>query len=157
MEEEIADPEEVVEVHQVAAALAEVAVVEVAAVVVAVKKRKAMKKNLIHSIPVLISCIQLIIINHTFNPISLKGPHFLKFYLILVFGFYASIFALKIFKERISTITFYFMISIFLLGIIKLMKGVFIGKPVGFLIMILILECIVILFISLSTLKYKMK
>jgi hypothetical protein len=116
-----------------------------------------MKKILIHSIPVLISCIQLIVINQTFNPISLKGPHFLKFYLILVFGFYASVFALELFKESISKTTFYFMISIFLLGIIKLIKGVFIGKPVGFLIMILILECIVMLFISLSKLKYKMK
>ncbi len=114
-----------------------------------------MKKILIHTIPVIISLIWLIEINHTLDPISLKGPHFLKFYLILVFGFYASIFALKIFRESISKTTFYFIISIFLLGIVKLIKGISLEKPVGFLIMILISELIVILFISSSKLNLK--
>ncbi|MCE3075181.1 hypothetical protein [Chryseobacterium gwangjuense] len=102
-----------------------------------------MKTNTIHTIPILISLIWLAIINHTLNPISLKGPHFLKFYLILVLGFYVSIFALKLYKEAISDATFYFMISIFFLGVVKLTKGILLGKPVGFLIMILIMECIV--------------
>lgn len=116
-----------------------------------------MRKIIIHTVPVVISFIWLIAINQTFNPISLKGPDFLKFYLLLIFGFYASIFALKLFNEAISKTTFYFVISIFLLGIIKLIKGIFLGKPVGFLIMILLLELIVILFINLSQLNNKIK
>lgn len=116
-----------------------------------------MKKIIIHTVAVLISFIWLILNNQTFNPISLKGPDFLKFYLVLVFGFYTSVFALKIFRESISKTTFYFMISIFLLGIVKLIKGIFLGKPVGFLIMILIMELAVILFINLNNLNYKMK
>ncbi|WBV59311.1 hypothetical protein PFY12_09590 [Chryseobacterium camelliae] len=102
-----------------------------------------MKTYFIHSVSILISFIWLILINHTVNPISLKGPHFLKFYLILIFGFYASILALKLSKETISTTTFYFMISIFCLGVIKLTKGILLGKSVGFLILILMMECIV--------------
>lgn len=49
------------------------------------------------------------------------------------------------------------MISIFVLGIVKLIRGIFLGKPVGFLIMILILELIVMLFFNLSELKRKIK
>lgn len=49
------------------------------------------------------------------------------------------------------------MISIFILGIVKLIRGIFLGKPVGFLVMILILEVIVILFFNLSDLKRKIK
>jgi hypothetical protein len=116
-----------------------------------------MKKIIIHTVPAVISFIWVIVICNTLDPISLKGPYFIKFYLILVFGFYASIFALKLLKESISKTTFYFMISIFLLGIVKLIKGIFLGKPVGFLIMTLILELTVILFINLNKLNYKMK
>jgi len=132
------------------------AVVEEDAVVAEVNRKiKAMKKIIIHSIPVVISLIWLVFTHHTFNPISLKGPSFLFFYLLLIIGFYASIFILKLIKQKISEVTFYFMISIFILGIIKLVKGMFLGKPVGFLIMILVVELIVILFIHLSTLSYK--
>jgi hypothetical protein len=116
-----------------------------------------MKKMIIHTVPVLISFLWLVLINHTFNPISLKGPTFLKFYLILLLGFYSSVFILKLFKEEVSKTTFYFMISIFILGIIKLIRGIFLGKPVGFLIMILFLEFIVILFVNSTKLKFKMK
>lgn len=49
------------------------------------------------------------------------------------------------------------MISIFFLGIVKLIRGIFLGKSVGFLIMILILEVIVMLFFNLSELKRKIK
>jgi hypothetical protein len=116
-----------------------------------------MKKTLIHTVPVLLSFMWLITNHHTFDPISLKGPYFLKFYLILIFGFYASILMLKLFGEAISKTTFYFMIFIFLLGIVKLIKGIFLGKPVGFLVVILILEVIVIPFINLSNVNSKMK
>lgn len=116
-----------------------------------------MKKIIIHIIPVIISLVWLIMNTDTINPISLKGPDFLKFYLILLFAFYCSVFVLKLFKESISKTTFYFMISIFILGIVKLIRGMFLGKPVGFLILILILEFIVILFINLNNLKFKLK
>lgn len=99
----------------------------------------------------------LVINTDTINPISLKGPDFLKFYIILLFGFYSSVFGLKLFKESISRTTFYFMISIFILGIVKLVRGMFLGKPVGFLILILILELFVLVFINLNNLKFKLK
>lgn len=115
-----------------------------------------MKKILIHTVPMAISFLWLLIANHRFNPISLKGPDFLKFYLMLVFGFYLSVFALQAFKKSFSKTTVYFMISIFLLGVIKLIKGILLGKPVGFLIIILVLEIIVMLFIKLSHINQKM-
>lgn len=108
-------------------------------------------------IPVIMSVAWLVVNTDTINPISLKGPDFLKFYLILLSGFYSSVFVLKLLKESISKTTFYFMISIFILGIVKLVRGMFLGKPVGFLILILILEFIVILFINLNNLKFKLK
>jgi hypothetical protein len=108
-----------------------------------------MKKLIIHSLPVVISLIWLMAVHQTFNPVILKGPDFLKFYLILVLGFYASLSLLNSLRETISGTTFYFAGFIFLLGIIKLIRGVILGKPVGFLVMILIAEGIVILiFIS---------
>lgn len=122
-----------------------------------VVKKIAMKKLIFHSVAFAISMIWLVAEQQTYNPISLKGQEFLKFYLILLLGFYASIFILKLIKEKISEVTFYFMISIFILGIIKLVKGIYLGKPVGFLIMILVVELIVILFINVSKLNHKIK
>ncbi|MCS4304582.1 hypothetical protein [Chryseobacterium sp. BIGb0232] len=107
-----------------------------------------MKKLIIHSVPVVISGLWLVTECKTFNPITLKGPDFLKFYLILVLGFYLSVFILKLFAERASQITFYFLILIGGLGIVKLIRGIILGKPVGFLIMILIVELIVILLLT---------
>ncbi|QBA23150.1 hypothetical protein EU348_19000 [Chryseobacterium indologenes] len=108
-----------------------------------------MKKLIIHSVPVVIGFMWLMAVHQTFNPIILKGPDFLRFYLILILGFYASLFMLNSLKETISGTAFYFAGFIFLLGIIKLIRGIILGKPVGFLVMILIAECIVTLvFIS---------
>ncbi|MCP1299892.1 hypothetical protein NK356_12005 [Chryseobacterium sp. S0630] len=108
-----------------------------------------MKKLIIHSLLVVISLVWLMAVPQTFNPIILKGPDFLRFYLILVLGFYVSLFMLNSLKETISGTTFYFVGLIFLLGIIKLIRGLMLGKPVGFLVMILIAECIVtLIFIS---------
>lgn len=108
-----------------------------------------MKKLIIHSVPVVIGFIWLMAVHQTFNPVILKGPDFLKFYVILVLGFYASFFLLNSLKETISGTAFYFAGFIFLLGIIKLIRGVILGKPVGFLVVILIAEGIVTLvFIS---------
>lgn len=107
-----------------------------------------MKKLIIHFTSVIISFIWLIAECQTFNPITLKGPDFLKFYLILVLGFYLSVFMLKSFGETISQTTFYFLILIGVLGIIKLIRGIMLGKPIGFLIMILILELMVILLVT---------
>jgi hypothetical protein len=121
------------------------------------KNLKTMKKILIHTVPVLLSFIWLMTNHHTFDPISLKGPYFLRFYLLLVFGFYISIFILKLFKKTISKTTFYFMISIFVLGILKLIKGILLGKPIGFLIIILLLEVIVMLIINLGKVNDTLK
>ncbi|WP_300691654.1 hypothetical protein [Chryseobacterium sp.] len=121
--------------------------------VVVVKKNKTMKKIIIHSVPVVISFLELAATSHTFNPVILRGPEFLKFYLLLVFGFYASVLALKSFKETVSKTTLSFMILIFLLGLIKLVRGVLLGKPVGFLIMILIAEG----FAEVLVIKYYLK
>jgi hypothetical protein len=82
--------------------------------------------------------------HNTCHPIFLKGPDFLRYYLILLTGIYLSIPILKFFKESVSKTTFYFLISIFILGLIKLIRGLYLGKPVGYLIMILIIEITVI-------------
>lgn len=112
-----------------------------------------MKKIIIHSVPVLISFLELAATSHTFNPVILRGPEFLKFYWLLVLGFYASVFVLKLFKETVSKIALSFMILIFLLGLIKLVRGILLGKPVGFLVMILIVEC----FAGVFLIKYYFK
>ncbi|MDW9381226.1 hypothetical protein [Chryseobacterium sp. JV558] len=116
-----------------------------------------MKKLIIHSIPAVVSFIWLFAVCQTFNPLILKGPDFLKFYLILVLGFYASIFILNSLREPLSKTTFYFTGFIFLLGIIKLIRGIILGKPVGFLSLILILECIVAVFLIMSHVNKKTK
>src|SRR5690606_17193493 len=108
-----------------------------------------MRKIIIHSVPIVISFVWLILVNHTLNPITLRGPYFLQFYLILLMGFYMSILGLKTLREKISKTTAWIMISIFLLGVIKLGRGIILDKPVGFLILILILELIVLLLFSL--------
>lgn len=87
------------------------AVVEEDAVVAEVNRKiKAMKKIIIHSIPVLISLIWLVFTHHTFNPISLKGPSFLSFayYRILCFNFYFKINKTKNIRSHILLHDFYF-------------------------------------------------
>lgn len=102
-----------------------------------------MKKLFVHFIPIVISFIWLIMECQTFNPITLKGPDFLKFYMILVLGFYLSVFIVKLLGEKFTQTTFYFLMGIGALGIIKLIWGIMLGKPVGFLTMILIAELII--------------
>jgi len=116
-----------------------------------------MKKLIIHFIPVGISFLWLVGDFGTLNPITLKGPEFLKFYLVLVFGFYLSVFILKSLKENVSKTTCYYILFIFLLGIIKLIRGILQEKPIGFLAMILIGECIVTLLFILPHFKNKIK
>ena len=116
-----------------------------------------MKKVLIHILPVTFGFTWLILVNRTFNPLFLKGPDFLKFYLILIFGFYASILVLKSFKETISGTTYCFMALIFLMGIVKMIRGILLGKPVGFLILILVLEFIVFLAIKRPDVNHRIK
>jgi hypothetical protein len=116
-----------------------------------------MKNIIFHIIPIFLSFLWLFFICHTWNPVSLRGPYFLNFYLILILGFYLSVFILKSYKNTIPKITFYFMISIFLLGIIKLIRGILLGKPVGFLIMILIAEVTVMLLTNYIQLNQKIK
>ncbi len=116
-----------------------------------------MKKLIIHSVPVVISFMWLVAECGTFNPVILKGPEFLKFYLILTLGFYTSVFMLKLLKDTLSKVTFYCMSLIFTLGAVKLIRGVILGKPVGFLVMILIGECVVILLLMSFHGKNKIK
>ncbi|WP_426476586.1 hypothetical protein ACP3T3_14760 [Chryseobacterium sp. CBSDS_008] len=116
-----------------------------------------MKKAIIHSVPVVISFIWLGTTHQTFNPVILKGPEFLKFYLILILGFYVSVFMLKSFEKAISNTTLYIAGFIFLLGIIKLIRGAMLGKPIGFLVMILIAECIVTVFFMSGHVNEKIK
>jgi len=111
---------------------------------VAVKKSEAMKKILLYSVPLMGSMIWLVLTHHLYNPISMKGPEFLKFYLILLIGFYTFIIILKSFKEGDSKTASYFMIFILMIGTVKLIKGLMLGKPVGYLILLLIIQGIVI-------------
>lgn len=94
---------------------------------------------------------------HTYNPILLKGPDFLMFYLMLIITFYLSVFIGGVFKESISGNTFLFMILIMAVGFIKLIRGLILGKPIGFLIIILIMEVIINLFIMSMKVKNKLK
>ncbi|REC41743.1 hypothetical protein [Chryseobacterium pennipullorum] len=116
-----------------------------------------MKNLIIHSIPVAASMIWLEVECGTLNPLSLKGPDFLKFYSILFLGFYASVVVLKLLNETISKTTLYGIMLIFVLGVVKLTRGIILGKPVGFLFLILILEGIVGLFLMSQYGKKKMK
>jgi len=111
-----------------------------------------MRRIFIHTIPFAISFLWLLTHNHASNPFSLKGPDFLRFYLVLIFGFYTLTFVLN-YAHKISETTLYCLGLIFLIGTIKLFIGVILGKPVRFLIMILILELIVLMIIRRSYLN----
>ena len=116
-----------------------------------------MKNLIIHSIPVMISLIWLYTENHTLNPVMAKGPDFLKFYLILVLGAYLITFFLKRSGETTLKTSLYFIFFILILGIIKLIRGISLGKPVGFLVMILIMEIIVIMIVMSYHVNHKTK
>jgi hypothetical protein len=105
-------------------------------------KFEVMKTIIIHTISIAVSFFWLVAEHQTFNPVTLKGPEFLQFYLILLSGFYISILSLKFFKETFSKTAFYFMLLILILGIIKLIRGLFLGKPVGYLVIMIIFEII---------------
>lgn len=133
------------------------AVVEVAVEVVEVKKWSAMKKMIIHSVPIVVSFTGLEIFCHTLNPIMVRGPEFLKFYVIMLLGFYISVFCLKLFRENRSTVSLYFMLFIFILGVVKLIRGLSIDRPVGILFSILVVEIIVFMMFMLADFKHKIK
>ncbi|MGU3374534.1 hypothetical protein [Chryseobacterium sp. M5A1_1a] len=116
-----------------------------------------MKKIIIHSVPVAISIIWLAVCCQTLNPIALRGPGFLKFYLILLTGFYISVFCLRFFGEGLSKVSFYFMFLIFILGIVKLIRGLSLDRPVGILFSILVAEIIIIVVCTSVQLKNKIK
>ncbi|MNJ96297.1 hypothetical protein D3C87_140190 [compost metagenome] len=103
-----------------------------------------MKKIAVHLASITMSLIWLVIYQQTWNPISLKGPQFLKFYLILLMGFYTSVLGLKLLQKSDSKTTRYFMFMILILGIIKLLKGLYLGKPIGYLTILLMIEILVI-------------
>lgn len=116
-----------------------------------------MKKVLIHTLPVALTFTGLLVTGHAFNPVALKGPDFLKSYLILIFSFYASVFSSTLFKESISKTTLYGMALIFILGVVKLINGIILQKPVGFLLMILTGELAVMLSVYLYHFNKRMQ
>lgn len=116
-----------------------------------------MKNILIHSVSVVISFFWLVTEKETYNPISLKGPDFLKFYLILLLCFYTSVFVLNFLKERVTKVTILFIILIFLLGMMKLIKGMILDKPVGYLLLILFFEGVFYIYFMLFYFNKKLK
>ena len=116
-----------------------------------------MKSIIFHLVPVAVSMIWLISYNNTCNVIALKVPDFLKFNMLLLTGFYLSVYALKFLNKALSKTTFYFLMTIFILGIVKLMRGLYLGKPIGYLLIILIIEGIVILFYRFTYFNQKFK
>ncbi|KFF22469.1 hypothetical protein [Chryseobacterium sp. JM1] len=116
-----------------------------------------MKKIIIHSLPIWVSFVGLAVFCHTLNPIMVRGPEFLKFYFTLTIGFYLSVLSLRSFGERLSKVSFYLMIFIFLLGVVKLFRGLSLDRPVGILFSILVAEIMIsIIFISIEF-KHKIK
>lgn len=116
-----------------------------------------MKKIIIHSIPLLVSFTGLTVFCHTLNPIILRGPEFLQFYFTLTIGFYLSVFCLRFFRENLSKISFYFMIFIFLLGVVKLFRGLSLDRPVGILFSILVAEIIINMIFISTEFKHKIR
>ncbi|MDR2234803.1 MAG: hypothetical protein LBE92_01655 [Chryseobacterium sp.] len=116
-----------------------------------------MKNLILHSVPVIISMIWLNIEKQTFNPVILKGPDFLKFYMILLSGTCLVAFLLKRSTANFPKTTLYFFFFILVLGLIKLIRGINLGKPIGFLVMIMIVEVIIILIIIYHHINHKIK
>lgn len=116
-----------------------------------------MKKVIIPTIPLTVSFVWLALNHQGLNPFLLKGPEFIRFYLILAGGFFVSVLWMKINRKEIPKIMFYFATAIFIVGITKLLRGVILGKPIGYLTVILIIELIVILIIKVSYCNKKFK
>jgi len=107
-----------------------------------------MKSSLLYSVSILLGFSWIIFQNNTCNPIALQGTDFLKFYLILLTGFSLTVFLGKFLKINNRKQIVYFLTAIFVLGIIKLIRGIYLGKPVGYLTVILIIQITAILFIK---------
>lgn len=116
-----------------------------------------MKSLAMYSVSVIVSFIWLYILHQTYNPILLKGPDFLKFYLLLLMTLYLMIFTVNRLKIHNRKISFIFLISILSLGITKLFRGLYLNKPIGYLVMILIIETIVILIFTKIHFNRKLK
>ena len=120
-------------------------------------KLNKMKTMILYSASVIVSLFWLFRFQHTFNPITVKGPEFLKFYLMILIGFYLSVLLSKFLKIYQRNMVFCFLVSIMLLGIAKLIRGLYLGKPVGYLMIILIIEVIVILIFKFNDFNRKLK
>lgn len=116
-----------------------------------------MKNSIVHSVPVMAGLIWLYTEEHTLNPVIVKGPDFLKFYLILILGTCLAAFFLKRSGETTPKTSVYVLFLILILGIVKLVRGISLGKPVGFLVMILIVECIVMAVIMSYHINHRKK
>ncbi|MDQ1098172.1 MULTISPECIES: hypothetical protein [Chryseobacterium] len=102
-----------------------------------------MKNTTIQATSLLISLLWIGLMHQTLNPFALKGPEFLSFYSILLFGWYITLLFAKFYKGSFSKTTVVFGVFIFIFGAIKFVKGVYLGKPVGLLILMLIIQVIV--------------
>ncbi|WP_262150273.1 hypothetical protein [Chryseobacterium foetidum] len=116
-----------------------------------------MKSLIMYSVSLIVSFVWLYLSHQTFNPILLKGPDFLKFYLLLLMVFYLMIFIGKRLKINNRKILLYFMLSVLALGIIKLFRGLYLNKPIGYLLMILITEIIVMMALIQIQFNHKLK
>ncbi|MBD8083155.1 hypothetical protein [Chryseobacterium caseinilyticum] len=116
-----------------------------------------MKTTALYSVSVFTAMFWLFISHQTLNPITLKGPIFLQLYLIILTGFCVTVILGKLLKINNPRPILYFLISIFSLGIIKLIRGIYLGKPVGYLTVILMIEITVILFFKSTHFNRKLK
>ncbi|KQS90113.1 hypothetical protein ASG21_14205 [Chryseobacterium sp. Leaf394] len=121
------------------------------------KKNNDMKSTALHSVSVITALFWLFISHQTLNPITLKGPAFLQFYLIILTGLCVTVILGKLLKINNLRSILYFLIIIFSLGIIKLIRGIYLGKPVVYLTVILMIEITVILFFKSTHFNKKLK
>lgn len=110
-----------------------------------------------YSVSLTVSFIWLYVSHQTFNPILLKGPDFLKFYLLLLMVLYLMIFIGHRLKINNRKVLLYFMLSVLALGITKLFRGLYLNKPIGYLVMILITEIIVMMALTQIQFNRKLK
>jgi hypothetical protein len=80
----------------------------------------------------------------TVNPFAIKGPEFLIFYLSLWVLSFSSIIINRPITNRSILASTYFSVqnivlaTVYLLGLIRLIRGIYLGRPVGYLVLILI-------------------
>jgi len=80
---------------------------------------------------------------HTWNPFSVKGPLFLSFYMLLMLIVYADIVLLNWYLTgKGDTLRYAGLITgaILVLGVARVIQGLYNAKPVGYLVLLLLLH-----------------